>query len=67
MSRWVVKDDDEGSELAIIEASALTRTVTVHIPTPDPVAMTPERADQFRNALGLAAGVARGDAGLTDV
>jgi len=65
MPRWPVKDDD-GNELAIIEASALTRTVTVHIPTPDPVAMTPERVDRFCNLLSLAAGVARGDVGVAD-
>lgn len=59
MSRWVVRDGDE--EIAVIEASALARTVTVQIATPHPVAFTPDQTDQFKNYLGLAAGVARGE------
>jgi hypothetical protein len=64
MARWIVRDseDAEPAMLAVIEALPAARTVTVQMLTTDPVAMTPERIEQFRDFLGLAAGLARGGA-----
>lgn len=64
--RWVVRGGSD-EEIAIIESDPATRSGTVHMPSPYPVAMTPEMLDQFRAFLGLAAGDARGGIGGTDV
>jgi hypothetical protein len=61
MARWIVRDseDTEPTALVIIEVLPAARSVTVQMLTTDAVAMTPERIDQFRDFLGLAAGLAR--------
>jgi hypothetical protein len=53
MVRWIVSDseDVEPTTLAIVEVLPAARTVTVQMLTTDPVAMTPERIEQFRVRL----------------
>lgn len=51
--------DSEDGELAIIEATPGARSVSVRMLTTDAVLMVPDRIDQFRDFLGLAAGLAR--------
>ncbi|MET0235986.1 MAG: hypothetical protein ABW224_15180 [Kibdelosporangium sp.] len=64
MARWIVRDgeDTEPTMLAVIEVQPPARTVTVQMLTTDPVAMTPERIEQFRDFLGVAPGLARAGA-----
>ena len=65
MAKWNLKDVD-GTRLVTVEGSAVSQTVHVQVPDPDGVSLTPGQSDQLRNMLGLGAGIARGEVGVSD-
>jgi len=55
MGRWTV--GDEANPLATVEDQG--QQVLVHIPSPLPVLVTTDQAEEFRAALAMAIGVAK--------
>jgi hypothetical protein len=58
MSRWAVRDDE--GEVFIVE-SLPNGTVSLHIPSPGPLVVTRDRAEQIRLFIGAAIGSVRSE------
>lgn len=66
MAKWNLWDKETGAALVTVGGYADSRTVFIQVPDPDGVSLSPGQSDQLRNMLGLGAGIARGEVGVTD-
>jgi hypothetical protein len=64
MATWTVltNDGDDDGLLASVQSNA-DGTVSLHVPSPDPVVLTTTKAEEIRLAMGAAIGDARAQAG----
>jgi hypothetical protein len=63
MGMWVLGDGEDpssGDPLVVIHDTP-TGMVSINITTDGPIFITPDSADELRNMLGLASGMARGE------